>query len=108
MRPGKGCLICRGRKIKCDETAGGCNNCKRKKLVCDYITFADGSGLLLTPFHLDSTRTDASWIMKLSIPYLPTSRLPRIHVTPHVESVDSHDANARGRVRSVLGARQRG
>lgn len=33
-----GCLTCKKRRVKCDETRPSCQNCVRMKLVCGYIT----------------------------------------------------------------------
>jgi hypothetical protein len=35
-RLGTGCLQCRARKVKCDETSGGCNNCRNMLLECEW------------------------------------------------------------------------
>lgn len=35
-----GCLTCKKRRVKCDETRPSCKNCIRMKLVCGYTEFA--------------------------------------------------------------------
>ncbi|KAK1987286.1 hypothetical protein LZ30DRAFT_580353 [Colletotrichum cereale] len=40
-RPRKGlqiCFQCRNRKVRCDGTAGGCENCRRLKFHCSFTT----------------------------------------------------------------------
>ncbi|KFY76288.1 hypothetical protein V499_04014 [Pseudogymnoascus sp. VKM F-103] len=33
-----GCMICKARKIKCDETKPHCNNCLKRSVQCEYPT----------------------------------------------------------------------
>lgn len=35
-----GCVPCKRRKVKCDETPGRCNNCVRNRLQCEYPSAA--------------------------------------------------------------------
>ncbi|KFY24077.1 hypothetical protein V491_02297 [Pseudogymnoascus sp. VKM F-3775] len=33
-----GCMICKARKVKCDETKPNCNNCLKRSMQCEYPT----------------------------------------------------------------------
>lgn len=40
-----GCLTCRSRKVRCDETKPQCANCTRLRLSCEYNRFFFGSAI---------------------------------------------------------------
>ncbi|KAJ0161687.1 putative transcriptional regulatory protein PB1A11.04c [Colletotrichum tanaceti] len=60
-RPRKGlqiCFQCRNRKVRCDSTAGGCENCRRLKFQCSFAVpdqqVLDSNGTPRTPTSSDS------------------------------------------------------
>ncbi|KIX03800.1 uncharacterized protein Z518_07353 [Rhinocladiella mackenziei CBS 650.93] len=54
-RTRSGCMICRRRKVKCDERTGGCANCERLRLDCPGYQEKEGFAVVRRMSSLEDT-----------------------------------------------------
>ncbi|KAF2864469.1 hypothetical protein K470DRAFT_208460 [Piedraia hortae CBS 480.64] len=88
-----GCLTCRKRRIKCDETRPICRNCIKSKRHCDGynqpITFRPPTLAFPPPMRAGEDQSDAG-----TVPYYPqpasTAPAQQAQLPPHTMSLPSH------------------
>ncbi|KAE8143609.1 hypothetical protein BDV38DRAFT_885 [Aspergillus pseudotamarii] len=80
LRTKTGCLTCRKRKKKCDETPGTCSNCARRWLSCEWPT-----NLRENPKH---TRREHPSSTKAHLEHSPQRSTNEWHASRHVFVAD--------------------